>query len=293
MNLLLNINQYDYSDFLSSKVDNLIIGLENFCCGYLKTYKIDDINEIAQIVHSYNKKLSISMNIIASEDDIEKLLKSINDIKKLNVDNFVVSDFGVFQILKENGLSSKIIFNPVTNITNKYSASLFNQTGIDHVCLANELNIKDIVEISNYTQGNVEILAQGYYQICNSKRPLLSNFFKNFKIENTSDYYYMKEESRDYAYPIIEVNNEIFVYIDKERCVLNYFEELLNSNIQYLRIDTTFLSLDEIHSHIDIYHNIIMNIDYKEEAIKRISNTNSNLKCLDNISILKKEKGHE
>ena len=216
------------------------------------------------------------------------------EISKLDADGFVIADFGILQLFKEANLSSKVIFNPVTTITNKYSSKIANNLGINHVCVANELNLKDILEISKHTKGNIEVLAQGYYQICNSKRPLLSNFFKQFKIKNNSQSYFIKEESRDYAYPIIELNNEVLVYIDRQRCILPYLKQIIDSKVKYLRIDTIFMSIEEIKLTIDIYNNAINNLNSLDYYLLQIENsTNSNLKCLDNISILKKEKNNE
>lgn len=293
MNLVLNINQYEYTNFLHCDADVLIIALDKFSCGYLKTYTLDELDNVIATIHKENKKVYLALNIICGEDLILNLKEQMNDIKKLEADGYLISDFGIFQLFKEHNLLNKIIFNPVTNITNKYSSLMFNKMGIDHVCLANELNIKDILDIVKYTKGNVEILAQGYYQICNSKRPLLSNFFKNFNIENNSNHYYIKEESRDYAYPIIEIDGETFIYIDKERCVIKYLESLLNLNINYLRIDTVFLSLEESLNHIKLYSSVINKEIIIDEAIQKLEKTNSNLECLDNVSILKKEKNNE
>lgn len=293
MKLLLNINQYEYKEFLHSNVDILIIGIKDFSSGYLKTYDLNELKTIIDTIHKNNKLVYLAMNIIANEETINNLTINIELIKSFQADGYVIADFGFLQLLKEHNLIDKIIFNPVTNITNKYSTLIANNLGINHACLANELNIKDILEIANYTKGNIEILAQGYYQICNSKRPLLSNFFKNFKIKNTSDYYYIKEESRDYAYPIIELNNEVLIYIDKQRCTLKYIREILDSKIEYLRIDTIFLSKEEIFLHVDNYSKLITNTISSEEAMQKISKTNSNLESLDNISILKKEKNNE
>jgi len=291
MELLLNLHNYDYKQFLNSPIDTLIIGLENFCTGYLVEYILDDIPFVIDNIHKSNKKIYISLNIISNEVTINKLITIMPFIKKLHADGFVISDFGILQIFKENALVNKVIFNPITKITNKYSAATCNNLGIDHVCIANELNLNDIIEISNYNKGNVEILAQGYYQICNSKRRLLSNFFKKFKIKTDSPFYKIKEESRDYAYPIIEINNEILIYIDKQRCVLPYFNKLIETNIQYLRIDTMFLNLEEIKQIIDIYNDVMKNPLNIETHLKMLEEkTNSNLNCLDNISILKKEK---
>ena len=289
MNLLLNINQYEYREFLDAPLDVLIIALKDFSSGYHITYSLEDLPLIIENVHNHNKKIYLSLNIIANEEKTTSFKSIITDLKKLNIDGYIVSDYGFLNIMKNNNLINKVIFNPVTNITNKYSAKLANDLGINHVCLANELNIKDLLDIVNYTNGNVEILAQGYYQICNSKRPLLTNFFKKFKINTDSKYYKIKEESRDYAYPIIEINNEILVYIDRERCTLNYLNKFINSKVQYLRIDTTFLDLEEVKFHIECYSQCVNNPSLIESYLEKMMQTNSNINCLDNISILKKE----
>jgi putative protease len=267
--------------------------LKDYSCGYLKTYSLDELPSIIQTIHNSKKKVYVSLNIISNENNINSLEQNMEYIKSLNADGYVIADFGIFQVFKEFQMTNKIIFNPVTNITNKYSTSIANNMGINHVCLANELNIKDIIEIANYNQGNIQLLAQGYYQICNSKRPLLTNFFKNFKIESDSKYFYIKEESRDYAYPIIEINGETLVFIDKERSIIKHLPEILEAKIENLRIDTIFLTKEEINQRIDIYEAVLSNKLSIEDAIKSLKSTNSNLDCLDNISILTKEKNHE
>lgn len=294
MELLLNINQYEYTDFLTSNVDTLILALKDFSSGYQLSYSLSELKDIVKNIHNSKKKAYISLNIIANENQILSLELLMPEIAKLDADGFVIADFGVLQLFKEANLTSKVILNPVTTITNKYSSKIANDLGIDHVCLANELNLKDILDISKYTKGNIEILAQGYYQICNSKRPLLSNFFKQFKIKSNSQSYFIKEESRDYSYPIIELNNEILVYIDRQRCIVPYLNQIIDSKVKYLRIDTVFMTIEEIKLIIDIYNNVINNLDSLDYYLMQIEkNTNSNLKCLDNISILKKEKNNE
>ena len=52
MELLLNINQYEYKEFLNSNVSTLIIALKNFSCGYLKEYELNDLEDIINMVHN-------------------------------------------------------------------------------------------------------------------------------------------------------------------------------------------------------------------------------------------------
>ena len=296
MELILNIVQYGYSAFLDSKADAFILGLKGFCAGYEMSYEIDEFSRIEKYVHEKGKKIYVSVNILANENIASELEKEMHYIKDLDVDGFVVSDFGILQIFIENGLEEKVIFNPITTITNKYSAEISNNLGINHVCLANELNIKDILEISNHTKGNIEILGHGYYQICNSKRPLLTYFLKKNKKRGAQEtnHYFIREESRDYAYPIIEIDEDLFIYIDKQRCTLPYLKELLNANVSYLRIDTFFLEIEQINVITEAYKNAIESLDNLEDSLSKLKeNTDSNYKCLDNISLLKKEKDNE
>ena len=296
MELVLNINQYGYSVFLDANVSAFTLGLKDFCAGYEMSYEIEEISRIEKYIHEKGKKLYIAINKLMNENTALELEKQISFIKELEVDGFVISDFGVLQIFIENEMKEKVIFNPITTITNKYSAKSINELGIDHVCIANELNIKDILEISDYTSGNIEILAQGYYQIGASKRPLLTYFLDQYKKRGAKEtsHYFIQEENRDYAYPIVEIDNELFIYIDKQRCILPYLKELLKHKVNYFRIDTIFLEIDQINSIIQAYSSALEDIESIESSLDLLSkNTNSNYKCLDNISIVKKEKENE
>ena len=294
MELILNINQYDYLNYINYNVSTIQIGLTNFCVGYIKSYSLDELENIISTIHSHNKKIYVTINKIANEELTNKLLAIMPQLSSLNIDGFVLADFGILQIFKMYNLTSKIIFNPVTNITNKFSAKIMNEMGVNHVCLANELNIQDILDISLYTMGNIELLAYGYYQICNSKRPLLTNFFRKNKIKDLSNYYYIKEESRDYSYPIIELDGDCLVYIDRPRTIIKYFNEIRNANIKYLRIDTMFLGQSEIDLVLSSYHQLIDDTSKASQIMETIKkHTTANLLCLDTISILTKEKKNE
>ena len=167
MELILNLTNYDYKLFLKSKIDTFVIALKGCSTDHLIEYDMFQLDSIIKDIHSHNKKIYLCLNKIANEKLIKDLINMISQLKLLDIDGYIVSDFGILQLLKENSLLDKIIFNPITTITNKYSSNIVNNLGINHVCIANELNLNDILEISKFNNGNIEILAQGYYQICN------------------------------------------------------------------------------------------------------------------------------
>ena len=147
MKLIANINQYGYKAFLNSMADILMIALKDYSSSYFMDYELKDIPAIIKEIHDNNKQVYLSLNKICNEETIKKFEKDVLKIKDYEFDGIVVSDFGMLQILKEQNLINKTIFNPITTITNKYNANIANNLGIDHVCLANELNIKDLIEI--------------------------------------------------------------------------------------------------------------------------------------------------
>ena len=68
-----------------------------------------------------------------------------------------------------------------------------NELGINHVCLANELNLKDILEISKFTDGNItEDIIENFINAYSSKRALMMDeiwkdvpkIYGNYEVSN-------------------------------------------------------------------------------------------------------------
>ena len=256
MELILNTNNLGYRPFLESNIDSLIIGLKNFCVNQQFSVSLRQLPKIINEIRSYNKKIYLSINIFANEKETSKLTNIINKLVNLDIDGFIVSDLGVLNILKSKNLESKVTLDLQTYVTNMYSAKALLNFGVNRVCLSKEITLEDIKVISKNNEGKIELLAQGYYPITYSRRPILSCYLKNFKIKKNSNLYYIKEETRDNYY-LLEQKNNLSVFNDSQYSLLCYLKELYEANIKHLRIDSIFLSEKEIIKHINSYSSAI------------------------------------
>ena len=254
MGIILKVNELGFKPFLDTPVNSFIIGLKDFCINQNYFKSIKELPECIDKIKIKNKNVYLNLNLFAKEKDIKRLKRIVKQLIFLNVDGFIVSDLGIANVLKANGLGNKVMMDLHTYVTNKYSAKSLLDLGIKRVCVAKEITLDDIKEISAYCKGKIEIQCQGYYPMTHSKRPLLQTYYENFKLNNNPNSHYIKEESRDSYYRLTQNNDNLTVYYDKEYSVFPYLDELINyGQVRHFRIDANFLDEETIKEYINMY----------------------------------------
>lgn len=258
MGIILKVNELGFKPFLDTPVNSFIIGLKDFCINQNYFKSIKELPECIDKIKIKNKNVYLNLNLFAKEKDIKRLKRIVKQLIFLNVDGFIVSDLGIANVLKANGLGNKVMMDLHTYVTNKYSAKSLLDLGIKRVCVAKEITLEDIKEISAYCKGKIEIQCQGYYPMTYSKRPLLETYYKKFKLKNNTESHYIKEESRDSYYCLTQSKDNLTVYYDKEYSVFPYLDELVNyGQIRHFRIDANFLDEETIKEYINMYSDAI------------------------------------
>lgn len=253
MELILNTNELGYEPFLDTNINSIIIGLKNFCTNQPFSLSINQLPEAIKKIKSAKKNIYLSVNLFAREKDLSKIKKIVNKLKNMEIDGYIISDLGVLNIFKSFNLENKITLDLQTYVTNKYSAKSLLNMNISKVTLSKEITIEDIKEIVSFNCSKIELLCQGFYPITYSKRPILTCYFKQFKLRKKSSLYFIKEENRQNFYPLVETKNALLVYNDTQYCLFNHLEELINIKINALRIDSVFLTKEEITNYINFY----------------------------------------
>lgn len=295
MGIILNTNEKGYLPFLDDPITSFVIGLKDFCVNQKFCLSFKELPDAIQKIKDYGKNFYLSINMFATEKDIKRLKKIISSLKLLDIDAFIVSDLGVFNVLKENGLASKVMLDLQTYVTNKYSAKSLLDLGVKRVFLSKEITLNDIKEISLFTNGKVEVFAQGYNPITYSKRPILTNYYKNFKLKKKTNLHFIKEENRDNYYFLEEEQNTLIVYNDLEYSLLSYLDELVNSGVRHYYIDAIFLDEKKIKEYIYTYKNALDSVvrndlnSYEKIKEKFIKEHEFSTPFLHNQSILLKE----
>ena len=169
-----------------------------------KNFTNDGLTEAVEDCHSKGKKLYVTCNIVAHNNDFEGLSVYLEFLESIKVDAVIVSDPGIILFCKNILKNTEIHLSTQANATNKYSVKFWADCGIKRVVLARELSVSEIKEIKDFVpQVEIEAFVHGAMCVSHSGRCLLSNFLTK-RDGNHGDCV----QACRWEYTINEVNND-------------------------------------------------------------------------------------
>lgn len=218
-----------------NNVEVIVIGLD-FLSFEVKTQNMKAIKKNIDLVHHHKKYIAIDIQRIFHEDDFAFINALLNNIYLKEVDYFIYSDMGIFQLLTNKGLTKKCIYRAPTYLTNTSDVVIFQKLNA-YVVASNQITSDELISLSNKAQPNLIIDALGMGCCFYSKRPLLTNYlkFKNLKDNNyKGKILKLKEETRTSNYHFVEDDNGTRIYEENFYALTNELDEM--PNVQFLYI---------------------------------------------------------
>lgn len=213
---------------------------------------MDNLKEAVDLAHSLGAKAYVTINIFAFNSDIELLKQVLPRFKEANPDSFIVSDFGIFKILKEN-TNIPIHVSTQTNSLNYECVKFWKDLGASRVILARELSIKDIAEIKKKVPDiELENFIHGAQCMSFSGRCLLSDYFTNGErgANHGNCYqpcrwsYELISKDRDTAQcEVIDTPRGSHIMSTKDLCLVKYIPQLIQSGTNSLKVEGRTKSL--------------------------------------------------
>ncbi|MGL4606802.1 MAG: peptidase U32 family protein [Eubacteriaceae bacterium] len=229
--------------------------------------KADNFNHLAMIeavdyVHSKGKKIYVTLNIIAHNQDLEGLPEYIKSLETMKIDGVIVADPGVFSVVREVAPHLKISVSTQANNTNWRSVEFWYQQGASRIVLARELGLKEISEIRSKISPEMEIetFVHGAMCISYSGRCLLSHYMTG-RNSNQGDCahpcrwkYHLIEETRpNESFSIEEDATGSFIFNSKDLCLINEIPELMAAGVNSFKIEGRMKSLYYVATVVSAY----------------------------------------
>ena len=141
-------------------------------------FTFEEMKAGIDFVHEKGKKAYLTMNIIPHNEDTSKATEFIEKAVLTGIDAVIVSDPGMFAIIKRTAPQLSIHISTQANITNSESVNFWHAAEASRVVLARELSFNEISEIRKNTPSEMELEAfvHGAMCISYSGRCLLSNY---------------------------------------------------------------------------------------------------------------------
>ena len=224
--------------YIGGEAFSLRVAAENF--------SKEDMKKGIKYAHDRGKKVYLTANIFPHNSDIDEFEKYIEEIRPLGFDAVLISDLGMFDIMRTLAPEIPIHVSTQANNVNYRSAIMWHKLGAKRVVLAREMSFREIAEIQDKIPEDLELEAfvHGAMCISYSGRCLLSNYMTS-RDSNMGACshpcrwnYKLVEEKRPGQYmDVFENERGTFIFNSKDLCMIEHIPELVKSGISSLKIE--------------------------------------------------------
>jgi putative protease len=211
-----------------------------------KNFTLDDIREGVEFAHTRGKKVYVTLNIVPHDKDMEGLEEYAKELEEAGVDAFIVSDPGMFTVIKRTTPNMEIHISTQASVTNYETIMFWYGLGVRRIVLARELSLEEITSITERLPEDMDIecFVHGAMCMSYSGRCLISNYMTG-RDANMGDCaqpcrykYHVVEEKRPGQYfPIEEHEDGTFIFNSKDLCMIEHLPEIINAGIHSLKIE--------------------------------------------------------
>lgn len=231
---------------------------------YAANFNIAEIKEAVEFAHSLGKKVYVTVNIFAHNEDIAELPEYLLSLEKAGVDALLISDFGVWNIARQVVPAMPLHVSTQANTCNWAAAEAWKNLGAERVVLARELSIAEISEIGKKCDVELEVFVHGAMCISYSGRCYLSSYLTG-RDGNRGECaqvcrwnYKLVEQNRpDQEFSIEEDERGTYIMNSKDLCLLDLIPELAEAGVDSLKIEGRMKSVHYVATVVSVYRKAI------------------------------------
>lgn len=211
-----------------------------------KNFPMEDMKAGIEFAHKHGRKVYVTANITAHDRDLDGVEKYFQELKQIKPDALIISDPGVFTIARQVCPEIDIHVSTQANNVNYMTFRFWQQQGATRVVTARELSLKEIKDIDEHIQEDLEIetFVHGAMCISYSGRCLLSHYFTGRDANLGACThpcrwkYHIVEQTRPGEYlPIEENERGTYIFNSKDLCMIEHIPELIEAGVDSFKIE--------------------------------------------------------
>lgn len=199
---------------IKAGADRLYIGDKTFGLRHKGDWTIDAVREVTQLAHRYGKEVTVAVNNLMHNEQIEQLPDYLQELKKIGVDDVTAGDPGAIRLIRQAGIS--YWYDAQTLVTSAKQIQFWAKREAVGAVVAREVTLDELGLIQRQIGLPVEVQVYGPTCIHHSKRPLITNYFNEIgrsAEEAKQTEYYMREPGDAFSrYPVYEDENGTHIF---------------------------------------------------------------------------------
>ena len=205
----------------------------------------EELKQAVEYVHSFGKKIYITINILPHDSDFDGLEDYIKMLDNLGVDAVIVADLGVMRVVKRVAPNLNIHISTQANVLNSETANFYAEMGVKRIILARELSLEEIKQIRKNLPTDIELecFAHGAMCISYSGRCLLSTFMtgrdanRGACVQSCRWNYTIREVNKTNEYPIEEDEKGTYILNSHDMCMIEHLDKLRDAGISSIKVE--------------------------------------------------------
>ena len=208
----------------------------------------DDVPKIVEYAHSIGKKVFVAVNIYAFDETYDEIVEAAKELNRLKVDGVLVSDGGVFNIMKEYAPDIDIHISTQANTVSYHTAKFWHDLGAKRIVLGRELSKDQINDLMKNKPEDLEVEMFGHGALCfaYSGRCFLSEFLSGRSANLGSCSHCCRWEYNIYIeernkpgelMPIDEDEHGTYIMSSRDLCLIHELPEIINMQVDSLKIE--------------------------------------------------------
>ncbi len=233
-------------------------------------FDLEDIKKASQIAQELGKKFYVTMNIVPHDGDLENLEEYLRYLESVNVTGIIVSSLYIANVSKRVSPKLERHLSTQDSVNNSLAIKYYEGKGFSRVVLARETSISEIRKIKDKTKIQLEVFIHGGMCTSFSGRCMLSNYLTQ-RDANRGGCAHSCRWNYDVYDEDLQKTKSYLNIGSKDLCAINYISDLIDINVDSLKIEGRMKSLYYIAVVVRTYRKLIDRIYELKELNQSIT----------------------
>ena len=220
----------------------------------------EQIADAAHYAHSKKVKLYVTVNNLATDEELESVWRFLNFLSEIRVDAVIVQDLGVLNIVRQMDIPLIVHVSTMMNIHDVESALTLKELGVKRIVTSRDIPLSKVKEIHGKTGVEVEYFIHGDLCICQSGQCYSSGVLFG-KSSNRGEC--MKPCRWQYTLvegvsgqPIGDLSSGHFLAM-KDMSLLRHIPEIIQAGVCSFKIEGRMRHADYLREVVSVYRKAI------------------------------------
>lgn len=259
---------------LSAGACSFYLALDDFGArAYAKNFSIENIEEVIDYVHLFDKKVFITINTLIKDEEIDKAIFYIEKLFEYGADAILIQDIGLYSLVKDinENAKHKLEFHASTQMAIKdYDGALTaKKLGFDRVVVARETEIDEIEKICKLDI-DTEVFVHGSLCVSFSGECLMSSYLGKRSANRGRCAGICRKK-----YQLIndgKVLGEDYYLSMKDLSTIDFTDDLIKAGVDSLKIEGRMKTDEYVYNTVKNYGEKIYENSYDNNQLRDISN---------------------